>query len=67
MSQFAALDRELDLETGTETAKHGFNSLDERLKEYAVVEDFVSESESGSEPGSPMSVDGSVAGEKRKL
>ena len=67
MLTFAALDKELDGLAGTETLKYGFSSLDERLREYAVVEDFESESESGSEPSSPMSVDGSAVGEKRKL
>ena len=64
MSTFAVLDREL---AGDETPKHGLGSLDERLREYAVVEEVESESESGSELGSPMSVDGSGVGEKRKL
>jgi len=67
MSTFAALDEELSGQVQAEITTYGLRSLDERLREYAVVEDFESESESGSEGGSPMSVDGSVVGEKRKL
>jgi len=67
MSRFAALDKGLDRQTGVDTTKYGFSSLDERLREYIVTEDFESESESSTEPGSPMSIDGSVIGEKRKL
>lgn len=67
MSTFAALDKELSGQVETETTRYGHSGLDERLREYAVIEDFESESESGSEGGSPMSVDGSVVGEKRKL